>query len=222
MTVPPPPSAAPGPPIDADRDGDDLPDDLPDGVAPAPGTRHPGPGRGPALLVVALATAIVVVFGVASVFASGGNAPPALRSVTLPGGTSVRLEPGTTALRTAVVGGQPPSDILGSIAVPAGSLHLFTANEGRLTSHYDQTITFTSRLSASEVVSFFRTVLRHYGWRIAFTGPGNSQGITGTEVLGEKASADGYYWELGAIVSPTAPTGTTPFALVLYEVPQSD
>jgi hypothetical protein len=175
------------------------------------------------MLVVGVATAIVVVFGIASVFTSGGSAPTALRSVTLPGGTSVQLEPGTTALRTAVVGGdQPPSDILGSIAVPAGSVHLFTANEGRLTSHYDQTITFTSRLSASEVISFFRTVLRRYDWQIAFTGPGGSQGITGTEVLAKKGSADGYYWELGAIVSPTAPTGTTPFALVLYEVPQTD
>ena len=174
------------------------------------------------MVVVALATAIVLVFGIASALASGGSAPQALRSVTLPGGTSVELEQGTTALRTAVTGGQPPSDILGAIAVPAGSVHRFTANEGRLTSHYDQTITFTSRLSQNEVVSFFQVVLRRYHWRIAFSGPGTDQGITGTEVIGEKASADGYYWELGAIVSPTTPTGTTPFALVLFEVPQTD
>ncbi len=184
--------------------------------------RHPGPGRGPAVLVVAIAAAIVVLFGVASALASGGSAPPPLRAVTLPGGTSVALEAGTTALRSAVAGGEPPADILGSIAVPAGSVHLLTADTGRLTSHYDQTITFTSRLSASEIASFFRVVLRHYGWQIAFTGPGSDQGITGTEVLGKKGSSDGYYWELGAIVSPTAPTGTTPFALVLFEVPQTD
>lgn len=219
MTVPSPPSpTTPGPPTGSDQRDGALHDDR----APVTGARHPGPGRGPAVIVLALATAIVVVFGIASVFASGGSAPQVLRSVTLPGGTSVGIEPGTTALRTAIVGGQPPSDILGSIAVPAGSVHLFTANEGRLTSHYDETITFTSRLSASEVVSFFRVVLRRYGWRIAFTGPGTDQGITGTEVLGKKGSADGYYWELGAIVSPTAPTGTTPFALVLFEVPQTD
>ena len=47
----------------------------------------------------------------------------------------------------------------------------------------------------------------------------------GLEVLGKKAGSDGFYWELGAVISPTsfgtgAPaTGATSFSLVLVQEP---
>ena len=68
--------------------------------------------------------------------------------------------------------------------------------------------------------------MKKQGWQIISTGPADH--VTGgLEVLGKKAGSDGFYWELGAVISPTsfgagAPAaGATSFSLVLFQEPDA-
>ena len=69
--------------------------------------------------------------------------------------------------------------------------------------------------------------MKKQGWQIFSTGPADHE-PGGLEVLGKKAGSDGFYWEMGAVISPTtfgagAPaTGATSFTLELFQVQDLD
>ena len=44
--------------------------------------------------------------------------------------------------------------------------------------------------------------MKKQGWQIFSTGPADHD-PGGLEVLGKKAGSDGFFWEMGAVVSPT-------------------
>ena len=72
--------------------------------------------------------------------------------------------------------------------------------------------------------NFYRKDLKKQAWQIFSTGPAEHV-AGGLEVLAKKAGADGFYWELGAVISPTtfggnAPAaGSTSFTLELVQEP---
>ncbi len=115
--------------------------------------------------------------------------------------------------------GQPPADILGNLAVPSGSPVVRTVNSDQGAGQFDRTVYFTSGLSSDQVVDAYLTVLPELGWKVIYDGSGAQRSGQGTEVLAKRGSGDGYYWEVGAVVSPTTSTGSTPFFLELYELP---
>jgi hypothetical protein len=165
-----------------------------------------------------LGIAVVIVLGgvVASALLSGGTAVGTLRSVTLPDGTTVALRPGPVALRSLVGQGQPPGDVIGNLVVPSAARPTGTVDDSRGTGTYDRTASFTSGLAQTQVVAVERTALSRLGWQIVYTGPARS--ATGTEVLAKHGSGDGYYWEVGVVVSPTTSVGETPFSLELFQL----
>jgi len=77
------------------------------------------------------------------------------------------------------------------------------------------------------VENFYSKVLKKQGWQIISTGPADHH-PGALEVLGKKAGSDGFYWEVGAVVSATtfganAPAaGSTSFSLELYQQPDPD
>jgi hypothetical protein len=182
--------------------------------------RGPNP-RGPALIVLGIAVVIVVVGLVGSALASnnsGAPTPGPAHEVTLPDGTSVTLTPASTALRSLVSEGQPPSDVLDHLVVPAGSRSTGTVNNSQSAGQYDETADFATSQAGDEVVDTFKAVLPKLGWQLLYTGPGLGVDRSGTEVLAKRGSSDGYEWEVGVVVSPTTAAGTTPFSVEVFEL----
>jgi hypothetical protein len=75
------------------------------------------------------------------------------------------------------------------------------------------------------VLAFFASDMRRQGWQVFDQGAAaNDPGAT--EVLGKLAGSDGWYWEMGVVVSPTAfgngasAVGRTDFTVRLFQ--QSD
>jgi hypothetical protein len=179
---------------------------------------EPASVRGPALIVLGIAVFIVVVGTVASALDSGSARATATRRVSIPDGTQVALTPASTALRSIVGEGQPPSDILGNLAVPTGSPVVRTVNADQGANQFDRTVYFTTRLSSSQVTEVYRTLLPKLGWKVIYAGDGAQRNSQQTEVLAKRGSGDGFYWEVGAVVSPTTAAGVTPYSLEVFEL----
>jgi hypothetical protein len=212
------PVLSPTPPGDPEPGGSDGPVE----VDPEHRIYQPASVRGPALIVLGIAVFIVVVGTVASALDSGSARATTLHSVTIPDGTQVQLTPATTDLKSIVAAGQPPSDILGNLAVPSGSPIVRTVDADQGVNQFDRTVYFTTRLSSSQVAEVYRTLLPKLGWKVVYSGDGAGRSAQQTEVLGKRGSGDGFYWEIGAVVSPTTAAGVTPYSLEVYELPDDN
>ena len=195
------------------------------GTVPAePGvqaSRSPS-AKGPALVVLGIAVFIVLVGTIGSALESGNGPTVSIHSVSIPDGTTVTLTPATTAMKSVVGGGEPPADILGNLEVPSRSPVVRTVNSDQGAGQFDRTVYFTSGLSSDQVVNTYLTLLPELGWKVIYDGSGAQRSGQGAEVLAKRGSGDGFYWEVGAVVSPTTSTGSTPFFLELYELPDDN
>jgi hypothetical protein len=198
-----------------DADGVDAPE-------PTAPLFQPVSARGPALIVLGIAVGILTIGIVASALISGNSPVLGIRQVTLPDGSTVALTPATSALHGIVGDGEPPADILGNLAVPTGSRLSGTINSDQGVSQFDRTVSFSSLLGATQVVGVYRTLLPRLGWQVLYSGPAPQKGAGSSEVLAKHGSGDGYYWEVGVVVSPTTSAGVTPFSMELYEVPDDN
>ena len=174
--------------------------------------------KSPAVIVLAIALVILIGGITASVLATGGPATLKLQSVTLVDGTVVHLEPALQALKPMETGGDPPADILAALAVPAGAKATGSLNTDQGTTQFDRTVDFTSTLPAFRLQDFYQVLFKQLGWKLMANGPDSYQAGS-TQLLAEKGSNDGFYWEAGVVVSPTTSAGVTPFTLRLFEVP---
>jgi hypothetical protein len=194
------------------------PSDEVESVDPENRLYQPVSTRGPALVVLGLAIVILVLGVIGSVIATGTSSPGSTTrsTVRIAGGKIVALTPATSALASIVSDGQPPTDIISKLAVPANSTIVRTLNSDGGVSQFDRTVFFTTHLSQAQVVSTYRSALPHLGWNIIYHGP--QTGGTGLEVLAKRGSSDGFYWETGVVVAPTTAAGATPFSVEVFEL----
>jgi hypothetical protein len=174
------------------------------------------------LVVLGIAVFIVVAGIVASALASGSDPTLSIRKITIPGGTVVPLTPAASAMKAIVSAGEPPADILGNLAVPAGSTVTRTINLDQGASQFDRTVVLRTGLSSDQVADLYRTLLPRLGWAVLDSGSPASGSAPGTVILFKKGSGDGFYWEVGATVSPTTSAGTTSVSLELFELPDDN
>lgn len=186
--------------------------------------RRSGPSLRPALVVVAIAAGLILLFGVgAALTGRSSPAPPPVGQV--PGARLAAVQ-ATSALRPIERPGTPPSDVLGALVVPARVTTVASAPWNGST-QYSAKISFRVPASQEAVVSFYRSELHARGWGSISTGA--ARGRKGaTEVLAQKASSDGWYWEVGVVVSPTtfgsspgSAADVTRFSIELFQVPDS-
>jgi hypothetical protein len=213
MSTSPPPAGRP------DSAGSDP---VVEADGPAERLYEPMSLKAPVLAVLGIAVLIVVVGVVASALVSGSDTTLSIHRITLPDGTSVPLTPAATALKSIVSAGEPPTDILGNLAVPSGSTLTGSVDSDQGVSQYDRTVTFRSGLSADQVAAVYRALLPRLGWTVTDRGSPATGTSTGTVILFKRASGDSFYWNLGATVSPTTSAGTTTFSLELYELPDDN
>lgn len=228
---PPPGGTAPAPVTEPDPgsngNGRNRPG-HPDGARTPHRPRASVPSAKPALVVVGIAAGLVLLFGIGSALSgSGGPAAPAKRAPAHVKGTTLGSEGATAVLRPIERPGTPPSDVLRSIVVPVGSATV-SSKPWDGTTQFSGEMTFRLSASQAAVVSFYRAELRARGWSISSVGA--AEGHAGsTEVLAQRASSDGWYWEIGIVVSPTSFSSTsstagadvTRFSLDLFQEPDT-
>jgi hypothetical protein len=173
--------------------------------------------KSPAVIVLAIALFIVIGGITASALATGGSTALKLQSVTLADGTAVTLESGAQAMKPVEDAGDPPADILAALAIPAGTKTTGSLNTDQGTTQFDRTVDFASTLPSFRVENFYQVVFKKLGWKLLADGPDSYQAGS-TQILAQKGSSDGFYWEAGVVVSPTTSAGVTPFTLRLFEV----
>lgn len=185
--------------------------------------RPAGPSVRPALVVLGIAVALVLLFGIGA--ALTGSSPSPAPHASPVHGTSLPAEPAAAGLRPIELPGTPPSDVLGSLVLPKGAVARSSVKWDGST-QYSATMRFDVGTSQGAVVGFYRAELKARGWSIQDVGAARAQ-HGATEVLAQRPSADGWYWEAGVVVSPTtfgaggAAPETTRFTLELYEMPDA-
>lgn len=182
----------------------------------------------PALIVVGLAALILVVFVTIGIVST--QSPAAVKhsktELAVPG-VSLRAVQAATSLAPIASGGEPPSNILNAVDLPAGSVRVSHQNNTAGAGQFDAQVTFSSLESQAALIAFYAADMKSQGWQISDQGAArNNPGAL--EVLGKLAGSDGYYWELGATVNATTfpaggpPRGTTHFTVRLFQVPDPE
>lgn len=160
------------------------------------------PRLGPALVIVAIAVGITAGGAILGFVTTSGPAPAGAQQGSLVAGSGLRAEPAATALKRITTDGQPPSDILSVLSVPSSAKVSGSHFLGGGVDLYDADVELSVPTTSDKVLSFYRTELAKFGWSQRSSSPaGNGPG---TELLGRRASNDGYYWEVGVIVRPAS------------------
>jgi hypothetical protein len=181
-----------------------------------------------AMIVPGIGAVILVVFIGAGFVTSN----PIQRPTTSTGsfsvaGTPLRAKPAAQDLKVITVSGQPPGNIVNAVAIPVGSRRTAYVNNSASAGAYDAQITLSSDDSQAALETFYTKDMKKQGWQIFSTGPADHH-PGALEVLAKKAGSDGFYWEMGAVVSattfgPSAPAaGVTSFSLELDQEPDPD
>jgi hypothetical protein len=212
-------------------DGDNpFTPDTPTGETPpgeTPRREMPGPSVRLALIVVALAVVVIAGGLIAQIF-TGSNPPsPAPAAVPTAKGSPIKAIPGRADLAPLISQDQPPDDIVNAVVLPLGSVPGAVIDDTASAEGYDEQRQFTITQSQQNVIKFFEVELAAQGWHVQSTGPARSQ--PGFEVLAQRGGLDGYYWQIGAVVTPTtfpksgvgSKTGLTSFEVRLYQVSDS-
>jgi hypothetical protein len=142
-------------------------------------------------------------------------------------GTTLHALPARLDLAPIITSGEPPANIVNAVSVPAGAVRLSSQNNSAAADQYDQQIGLRSDASQGALLNFYRHDMKTQGWQIFEVGAADHD-PGALEVLGKLAGSDGFYWEMGAVISATtfganAPaTGSTDFTVRLFQVPDPD
>ena len=212
--------------------GDDL--DLASGIAAGASDSGPsgppsrrGPSVRPALIVLAVAVAILLLFGILAVVSGPGTTRPAAtgKPRVVPG-TGLYAQSAVKALGPIEHPGTPPANVLDALVIPRGATTVGHADNSGATTQYDEQMTFSlAGTTQDALVEFYRRELQSLGWSLISVGPA-SGAANHVEVLAQIGGNDGWYWEVGAIAAPTSfgagGTEKTPFTLRLFQEPDAD
>ncbi|HEY3842978.1 MAG TPA: hypothetical protein VGL48_06960 [Acidimicrobiales bacterium] len=193
---------------------------------------RPPMGRGfsmrAAMIVPGLGVLILGVFiGAGFLTSNPVQAPDKSTASATVAGTSLRALPALTDLKAITLSGEPPGNILNSVSVPQGATLLSHQDNSAAADQFDAQIGLKSDASQGALDTFYTLDMKRQGWQIFETGPADHD-PGAVEVLGKKAGSDGFYWEMGAVVSATTfgpdapPRGDTAFTVRLFQVPDPD
>jgi hypothetical protein len=188
----------------------------------------PGFSMRPAMLVLGLAVLILGIFITAGIITSKPVvATKTTRESSAVVGSTLLAVPADRALAVITQSGEPPSNIINAVALPAGSVKVSHQNNSAAADQFDAQIGLRSDASQQALQSFYLKDMKQQGWQIFEQGPADHD-PGATEVLGKQAGSDGFYWEMGAVISATTfgphapPRGDTDFTVRLFQVPDPD
>jgi hypothetical protein len=161
------------------------------------------PSLRPALVV--LACAVVITFGGFAVALVGGGrtGPPVVGGLATPvPGVNLSAVAAAGVLQRISSGGVPPSDVVAGLVVPNGARIVGSTTHDAGVDQYDRSLELQVTTSSGELLKFYRTELRRARWSVLGTYP---LPTSGSEVLAQRSSSDGYEWEIGVEVTPVNP-----------------
>jgi hypothetical protein len=182
----------------------------------------------PAMIVLGLAVGILAVFVTIGVLTSTPVQTTKTGHVSsaVPG-TRLLAVPGAPDLSVITADGEPPSNILNAVSIPSGAVRVSSQNNSAASDQFDAQIELRSDDSQGALQAFYLADMKKQGWAIFAQGSADHV-PGGTEVLGKQAGTDGFYWEMGAVISRTTfgpndpPAGSTDFEIRLFQVPDPD
>jgi hypothetical protein len=147
------------------------------------------------MIVVGIVAVVSIGGALLAILGAGPKVAPG--AISSPPGLGVPADRAESALQPIIVGLEPPSDIVDSLVVPAGSQVVSHTNPTASLSLYDGEITFDVPIVTKTIVAFYTYELRRQGWRISATDAGPNGG---TDIYALRNSEDGYTWEVGVLI----------------------
>ena len=193
---------------------------VPGAAAPgdrAGGGRPPGPSAKPALVVFAIVFVVFLAGFLADLLSGGArtSAPPRPAAATpVPGTGGLVPEPARAVLAAVVTADQPPADVLDALVVPKGTRFVPGSAAQRGLGLYDASVRVEIDASEQDAITFFRAELAGGNWHLLSAGRASGGGY---QLIAQHPGSDGYEWEVGETISPTAfssqiPGGSAPAA----------
>ncbi len=157
----------------------------------------------PAAAVLGIAVLMLAVFMVINFVTDQGVSTTTTIPVVV-GGLNVNHE--STLLSNCVSPGTPPSNIVTGVMVPVrtnsrGPFQMPNSGAG----DFDCFRPLVSSVSASTLLSFYKTQLEARGWSLFSSGASNGS----PQYLFQKAGTDTFYWIIGVTVDVAASTATS-------------
>ena len=96
-------------------------------------------------------------------------------------------------------------------------------NSDQNAAQFDRTVHLTSPLAQDQVTEAYRRLLKaHRLERHLRRARPPGRGRAPPRCWPSTGSGDGFYWEIGVVVSPTTPTGSTPYSIEVFETPDGN
>jgi hypothetical protein len=163
---------------------------------------RPLPSLKPALVVIACVA--VVSFGgfaLALFGSSPSSNPPIVGLGKKVPGVSLTALPASRVLDRVSSAGEPPSNIVKSLAVPNGVTVTGVRGNDAGVAQFDRSVLMSSDASVKAVTRFYSVELPRANWSLI----GVYRRPHGTELLAQRAGNDGYEWEVGVDVTSVNP-----------------
>jgi hypothetical protein len=177
-----------------------------DPAPPARGSRRPPVG--PAAAVLGVAVLIVVLGSVVALIGTGSarNGGTALGSVVP--GVGLRSVPAAPFLRQVAEPGEPPSDVVTDLRVPAGTRYEGSRKADKGVDQFNRSVTLAVPAASRQVERFYLKELARAHWKLQYDGKTDG----GIELLAQQNGNDGYAWGVAVQVTSVDPTLTPALA----------
>jgi hypothetical protein len=177
------------------------------------------------MIVLGLAVLILGIFITAGILTSHPPQSPATGTgSSAVAGSLLRAVPAAPTLSVITQSGEPPANIVNAVFIPLAAVRVSHQDNNSAAGQFDAQVGLRADASQGALLDFFSSVMKHQGWQVFSRGPAlHHPGAL--EVLGKLAGSDSYYWEMGAVISPTTfghgapPAGRTQFTVRLFQVP---
>ncbi len=169
--------------------------------------------KGPALFILAIVALIAIGGSAMALIPSHGPGVTQYPGVGTDGdlGSSagVRQVVATGILRSIATSGSVPADISSNLTVPAGTRVTGTKDLDSGGGQFDRSVYLQAPFSQSKVIDSYLNELPRLGWRVTSTSSvlGNN-GQPADQILAQRGSSDGYYWEVGLTIMASKLTST--------------
>lgn len=112
-------------------------------------------------------------------------------------GSKLLAQSATPVIARIAHAGEPPDDVIGALAVPAGSRYVSKQDLDRGISQFDRSVTISVSAPASEVSTFFLKLLNDEKWTLTSLSRGSHGN---SELIGQRDGSDGYQWRVAIVV----------------------
>jgi hypothetical protein len=180
---------------------------------------------GPAAAVLGLAVLIVVLGSVVALIGTGSAHDGGARLGSVVPGVALRSLPAAGVLRHVEEPGEPPSDVISDLRIPAGSRYEGNTKSDKGVDQFNRSILLSVPAPPREVRSFYLKELARAGWHLQFDG----RAAGGIELLAQQNGNDGYAWGVAIQVMSVDPaltpalsggsdTATSKLVMTVYQV----